>query len=441
MPVVLSKKQGEVAQAMLSETLKKIWSNRELRSRLAVTLITLFIFRLVAHITVPGVNTEAIRSVFSNNELLGLLDIFSGGTLANFSILALGLGPYINASIIMQVMTMAIKKLEELQKEGESGQEQINQYTRMLAVPLALVQSVAMYLLLNSSDLVSANSPLELLTIILTLAAGSMFLMWLGENLTEYGIGNGISMLIFAGIVGRLPISLFQTTASATTGNFSSLFVFGAMALAVIYLVVTIDEAKREIPVSYSRRIRGGKQMGGGSTFLPIKLNNAGVIPVIFAIALVLAPSMIARLLTNLPNQSIATAAASFSASFTPQSLAYNIVYFLLVVAFTYFYTAIVFDTDKISDQLKKSGGYIPGIRPGIHTSKYLSHIVTRTTLAGAMFLGVIAVLPSVVQGATGLSTLTIGGTSILIVVSVVLETYRKMESYLVTKNYDSFIR
>ena len=426
---------------MMSETLKKIWSNRELRTRSLVTLATLFIFRLVTHITVPGVNTEAIRSVFASNELLGLLDIFSGGTLANFSILALGLGPYINASIIMQVMTMAIKKLEELQKEGESGQEQINQYTRMLAVPLALGQSVAMYLLLNSSGLVTASSPLELLTIITTLSAGSIFLMWLGENLTEYGIGNGISMLIFAGIVGRLPISLFQTTAAATTTSIASLIVYALLALVVIYFVVTIDEARREIPVSYSRRIRGGKEMGGGATFLPIKLNNAGVIPVIFAIAIVLAPSMIARLLTNLPNQSIAAAATSFAASFTPQSISYNVIYFSLVVAFTYFYTAIVFDTDKISDQLKKSGGYIPGIRPGKHTSKYLSYIVKRTTLAGALFLGTIAILPSIVQGFTGLSTITIGGTSILIVVSVVLETYRKMESYLVTKSYDSFIR
>lgn len=421
--------------------LKNLLSSRELRSRLLITLLILFIFRLVTHIPVPGVNRAALASVFANNQLLSLLDIFSGGTLANFSILALGLNPYINASIIMQLMTMVIPKFEELQKEGESGQAQINQYTRMLAVPLALVQSAAMYMLLHNSELITAASPLELLSIILTLTTGSIFLMWLGENLTEYGIGNGISMLIFAGIVGRLPVSFFQTTVTATSSNPFSILIFLALALIVIYAVVFTDEARREIPVQYSRRIRGGKEVGGGTSYLPIKLNNAGVIPIIFAIALVLAPSMLARLLQNLPNESLATAAASFAASFTPQSVWYNLVYFVLVVGFTYFYTAVVFDTDKISDQLKRNGGYIPGVRPGTHTSKYLSYIVSRTTLAGAVFLGLIAILPSILQGVTGLATLTIGGTSILIVVSVVLETYRKMQSYLVNRSYESFIR
>lgn len=427
--------------AKIFRILKRFWTNRELRSRLLITLFILFIFRLVTIVPVPGVNREAIASVFANNQLLGLLDIFSGGTLANFSILALGLNPYINASIIMQLMTMVIPKLEELQKEGESGQEQINQYTRFLTLPLSIMQSIAMYLLLSRADLVTATSPIELLTIIVTLAAGSLFLMWIGENLTEYGIGNGISLLIFAGIVGRLPVSLFQTTTAAVSTNFASILVFAALSLAVIYLVVTTDEARREIPIQYARRIRGGKEMGGGTSYLPIKLNNAGVIPIIFAIALVLAPSMLAQLLQNLPNAALANAATNFANSFTPQSVWYNLVYFSLVVGFTYFYTAVVFDTDKISDQLKKGGGYIPGIRPGKHTSQYLSYIVGRTTLAGAVFLGAIAILPSIVQGFTGLTTLTLGGTSILIVVSVVLETYRKMESYMVTRSYDSFIR
>jgi preprotein translocase subunit SecY len=423
------------------ELLKDLFASRQLRSRLLVTILVLFIFRLVTHIPVPGVNTAALSSVFASNQLLSLLDIFSGGTLANFSILALGLNPYINSSIIMQLMTMVVPRLEELQKEGESGQSQINQYTRMLAVPLALLQSGAMYTLLSNADLINVSTPLDLLSIIITLTAGSLFLMWLGENLTEYGIGNGISMLIFAGIVGRLPVSFLQTTTQASTTNPMSLLIFVTLALCVVYLVVFVDDARREIPVQYSRRVRGSKQVGGGTSYLPIKLNNAGVIPIIFAIALVLAPSMLARLLTNISNQSIASFATSFAASFTPQSVWYNLVYFLLVVGFTYFYTAVIFDTDKIADQLKKNGGYIPGIRPGKHTSAYLSHIVTRTTLAGAAFLGAIAVLPSILQGVTGLTTLTIGGTSILIVVSVVLETYRKMQSYLVTRNYDSFIR
>lgn len=422
------------------KTIKDALANRELKNRLLITLLILAIFRFVTHIPVPGVNTAAIKAVFASNQLLSLLDVFSGGTLANFSILALGLNPYINASIIMQLLTMVYPKFEELQKEGESGQQQLNQYTRFLSVPLSLMQSAAMYMLLKNANLVTVTSPLALLTLITTMSAGSIFLMWLGENLTEYGVGNGISLLIFAGIVGRLPVSFLQTSALATTINLANLLIFALLAVVVVYSIVFVDEAKRQIVVEYSRRVRGGKETGGGSSYLPIKLNNAGVIPIIFAIALVLAPSMIARLLQNLPNAAIASFAASFAASFTPQSIWYNLIYFLLVVAFTYFYTAVVFDTDKIADQLKNNGGYIPGIRPGKHTSQYLGFIVTRTTLAGAVFLGAIAVLPSIVQGFTQISSLTIGGTSILIVVSVVLETFRKLQSYTVARSYEGFI-
>jgi preprotein translocase subunit SecY len=426
---------------LLKQLYHLIQTNRELRSRLLITLLIFAIFRFVTHIPAPGVNLEAIKQVFASNQLLSLLDVFSGGTLANFSILALGLNPYINASIIMQLMTMINPKLEEMQKEGESGQNQINQYTRMLTVPLAIMQSAAMFMLLKNSQLVTATDPLSIITLLATMAAGSMFLMWLGENLTEYGLGNGISLLIFAGIVGRLPVTFLQTSTIASTINPSSIIAYIMLGLVVIYSIVTIDEAKREVPISYSRRIRGSKDVGGGSTYLPIKLNNAGVIPIIFAIALVLAPSMLVNLLKGVNNQTIALSAASFSTWFTPTSFAYNIFYFVMVVSFTYFYTAVVFDTDKIADQLKQNGGYVPGIRPGKETSKYLSHIVRRTTLAGALFLGLIAILPSLVQAMTGITTLTIGGTSILIVVSVVLETYRKTQSYSVARSYDSFIR
>lgn len=425
----------------LKEFLHTLKTNKELRRRLLITLVIFAIFRFVTHIPVPGVNLAAIKEVFASNQLLSLLDVFSGGTLANFSILALGLNPYINASIIMQLMTMINPKLEEIQKEGETGQNIINQYTRMLAVPLAIMQSAAMYMLLKNSQLVTATDPLTLLTLLTTMAAGSIFLMWLGENLTEYGIGNGISLIIFAGIVGRLPVTFLQTSTIASTINPASIVAYAVLGVAVVYSIVAIDEAKRQIPVSYSRRIRGGKDVGGGTTYLPIKLNNAGVIPIIFAIALVLAPSMLANLLSSVSNTAIASSSASFAAWFTPTSIAYNLFYFIMVVSFTYFYTAVVFDTDKIADQLKQNGGYVPGIRPGKETSKYLSHIVKRTTFAGALFLGCIAILPSIVQGITGITTLTIGGTSILIVVSVVLETYRKTQSYQVAKSYDSFIR
>ncbi len=429
-----------VTVSKLSELIETIKSNRELKRRLFITVLILTLFRVITLIPVPGVDVSAIKNVFASNQLLSLLDIFSGGTLANFSILALGLNPYINASIIMQLLTMVIPKLEALQKEGESGSEIINQYTRMIAVPLSLLQAGAMYMVLQSGKLVTLDSPLALIALLLSMSAGSMLLMWLGENLTEYGIGNGISLLIFAGIVGRLPVTLFQTSATLTTINPWNLGLIVALGIAIIYAVVVVDEAKRQVTIQYARRIRGGS-VGVSSSYLPIKLNNAGVIPIIFAIALVLAPSMIAQLLTRLPNTALATAATNFAASFTPTSFAYNAIYFTLVVAFTYFYTAVVFDADKISDNLKKNGGYVPGIRPGSHTAAYLRRIVSRTTLPGAVFLGLIAVLPSIVSGMTGIQTITIGGTSLLIVVSVVLETYRKMQTYSVTRSYDSFVK
>jgi preprotein translocase subunit SecY len=424
----------------LSELISTIKNNRELKRRLLITILVLTLFRIITLIPVPGVDVSAIKNVFASNQLLSLLDIFSGGTLANFSILALGLNPYINASIIMQLLTMVVPKLEALQKEGESGSEIINQYTRMITVPLSLLQAGAMYMVLQTGNLVTLDSPLALIALLLSMAAGSMLLMWLGENLTEYGIGNGISLLIFAGIVGRLPITVFQTQATLSTINPWNLGLIIALGIAIIYSVVIVDEAKRQVTIQYARRIRGGS-VGVSSSYLPIKLNNAGVIPIIFAIALVLAPSMIAQLLTRLPNTSLATAASDFAASFTPTSFAYNAIYFTLVVAFTYFYTAVVFDADKISDNLKKNGGYIPGIRPGTHTASYLRRIVGRTTFPGAIFLGLIAVLPSIVSGVTGISTITIGGTSLLIVVSVVLETYRKMQTYSVTRSYDTFVK
>lgn len=424
----------------LSELISTIKNNRELKRRLLITILVLTLFRIITLIPVPGVDVSAIKNVFASNQLLSLLDIFSGGTLANFSILALGLNPYINASIIMQLLTMVVPKLEALQKEGESGSEIINQYTRMITVPLSLLQAGAMYMVLQTGNLVTLDSPLALIALLLSMAAGSMLLMWLGENLTEYGIGNGISLLIFAGIVGRLPITVFQTQATLSTINPWNLALIIALGIAIIYSVVIVDEAKRQVTIQYARRIRGGS-VGVSSSYLPIKLNNAGVIPIIFAIALVLAPSMIAQLLTRLPNTSLATAASDFAASFTPTSFAYNAIYFTLVVAFTYFYTAVVFDADKISDNLKKNGGYIPGIRPGTHTASYLRRIVGRTTFPGAIFLGLIAVLPSIVSGVTGISTITIGGTSLLIVVSVVLETYRKMQTYSVTRSYDTFVK
>jgi preprotein translocase subunit SecY len=331
--------------------------------------------------------------------------------------------------------------LEALQKEGETGQAVINQYTRFLTIPLGIIQGIGVLALLQSQQLVAASSLLNTISILATLLAGTMLVMWLGELITQYGIGNGISMLIFAGIVARLPLMFFQTTGTATAQQFSSFLIIAVMAFAVIAAIVVMTVAVRKVPIHYARRVRGSRTLGGQSTHLPLRLNQAGVIPIIFAVSLVLMPSLVGRVLTGFTGYpELVSFGSSLEAMFNPQSLTYNLVYFFLVVAFTYFYTAVVFDPAKISEEIKKNGGFIPGIRPGKNTATYLSRIISRITLAGALFLGVIAILPSITQSLTGMQALTIGGTGILIVVSVILETSKQVESLLVMRNYDSFL-
>ncbi|MCJ7828041.1 preprotein translocase subunit SecY [Patescibacteria group bacterium] len=414
---------------------------KEIRRKMLFTALIMVVFRFVAHIPVAGVNLEALQQLFSTNQLLGLLDIFSGGTLANFSILALGLGPYINASIVFNLLTMIIPALEELSKEGEYGRQKINQYTRLVAIPLAIVQSLGMYALLKNQQIIPSLGTMGLVNFSATMLAGTMFQMWLGELITEGGIGNGISMLIFAGIVGRLPVSFFQTTTLLETQSIFNLLVFVGMALAVIYLIVVVNEAILKVRIMYARRIQGRKSYGGQATHLPLRLNQAGVIPIIFAISLILLPSMIGNFLGGVENETIANLAKGAATFFTPGSVTYNLAYFVLVVGFTYFYTSLVFDPVKVADELKKYGGFIPGIRPGSPTVQYLQRIVTKITLPGALFLGSVAILPALVQSLTGISSLTIGGTSILIVVSVVLETSKQLESMVVMRSYDGFAK
>lgn len=382
----------------------------------------------------------SLRELFASNQLLSLLDIFSGGTLANFSIMALGLAPYINASIILQLLTMVIPKLEALSKEGETGRDQINQYTRLLTVPLALVQSLGVMALLKNQGLVLATSPFDYVVIIVTMITGTILVMWLGELITQYGIGNGISMLILAGIVARMPVTLFQTASTTTAQQFSSVLIIALLFFVVISSIVIMDVAVRKVPIHYARRVRGSRQFGGSTTHLPLRLNQAGVIPIIFAVSLVLLPSLIGKFLSSLPNPALASLGTTLTTIFSPESLTYNLIYFTLVVCFTYFYTAVVFDPDKISDEIKKNGGFVPGIRPGKTTATYFSYIITRITLIGALFLGIIAILPSITQSLTGMTALTVGGTGILIVVSVILETSKQVEGMLVTRNYDSFL-
>lgn len=427
--------------SQIISTIRNAWKIPELRRRFLMTALIFVVFRFAAHVPVPGVNITALKDLFAKSQLLGLLDIFSGGTLANFSVMALGLNPYINASIVLQLLTMVIPQLEALSKEGEYGREKINQYTRMLTVPLAALQAFGMYALLKSQAIISSLAPLNLLTLVTTMVAGTIFLMWLGELISEYGIGNGISMLIFAGIVGRFPVSFGQTLVVAEAKSFFNLAVFGAMSILVIGAIVFIEEANRKIRVQYARRIQGRRVYGGQATHLPLKINQAGVIPIIFAVSLVLLPSMVGSFLGGVPNQAIARFASGVANAFRPGGVVYSLFYFFLVVGFTYFYTAIVFNPEKIAEEIRKHGGFIPGIRPGAPTADYLNRILTRITLAGALFLGTIAVLPSMAQGLTGVATMTIGGTGILIVVSVVLETTKQLEAMMVMRSYDGFLK
>ena len=417
------------------------WKTPELRRKILLTAGIFVVFRLFAHIPIPGVNTARLAALFSQNQFLGLLDIFSGGTLVNFSIMALGLNPYINASIILQLLTIVFPKLEELSKEGEYGREKINQYTRFLTVPLAAVQSIGMFALLKNQGIVEAVNPITLLSLILTMTGGTVFVMWLGELITEYGIGNGISLLIFAGIVGRLPVALSKTATSITPEALTNVILFGGLAVVVIGATVYVNEAVRRITVHYARRIRGNKIYGGSTSYLPLRVNQAGVVPIIFAVSLVLLPSLLGGFLQQVKNPMAVNIGRLFTGLFNPNGISYNVIYFLLVIGFTYFYTAITFNPTKIAGEIQKYGGFIPGIRPGSPTASYLNYILTRITLAGALFLGAIAILPSLARGATGVTTLLIGGTGVLIVVSVVLESVKALEAQLVMRNYDGFLK
>jgi len=421
--------------------LKNAWKTPELRRKIILTIVVLIVFRIFAHIPLPGVDRTALANLFAQNQFLSLLDIFSGGTLLNFSILALGLNPYINASIIVQLLTIVFPKLEELQKEGEYGREKMNQYTRLLTVPLSIVQAIGMYAVLRSQGIVPNFDPFNLITMLVTMSAGTILVMWLGEMITEYGIGNGISILIFAGIAGRMPVVVGQMLSTGSgEASFSSilLVVFG---LVMVAATVYISEAVRKVTVNYARRVRGNKTYGGNTSYLPLKINQAGVIPIIFAVSMVLIPSLVGGYLVQASNQNVVAVGKFLSTVFNPSQPSYNLIYFLLVIGFTYFYTALTFDPKKISQEIQKHGGFVPGIRPGTPTAEHLNYIITRITLAGAIFLGLIAVFPTLAQGLTGSTTLLIGGTGVLIVVSVVLETIKGLEAQLVMRNYDGFLK
>lgn len=415
---------------------------KELRKKILITAGIIIIFRIISHIPVSGVDLIALQALFSSNQFLGLLDIFSGGTLANFSIISLGLNPYINASIIIQLLTMIMPNLEALSKEGEMGRQMINQYTRYLTVPLALVQAIGMFVLLKNQGVLFQTTLVQTAAIIVGMTAGTLFLMWLGELITEYGIGNGISLLIFAGIVSRLPVVLTQTATVVDQAQILNILIFLGLSIFVIASIVFINEGRRQITVAYARRFTAGKESGSGAqTYLPLRVNQAGVIPIIFAVSLVLIPSFAGSYLAGHNQPQLAFLGRWLTVNFNPESLIYNVIYFLLIVGFTYFYTAIIFNPTKVSDEIKKYGGFIPGIRPGTQTAAYLNYIMVRITLAGALFLGVVAILPSIASKITGIQTLILGGTGLLIVVSVILDTAKTFESKLIERSYEVFAR
>lgn len=424
--------------SQINQFFSKAVKSPDIRKKLLITAGILAVFRLTAHIPAAGIDKSSLQALFMGSPLLSLLDVFSGGTLVNFSIMALGLTPYINASIIMQLLTYVIPALEELSKEGEFGQEKINQYTRFLTVPLAAMQSFGMYVLLRNQAIIPSLSPLSLIALVATMTAGTMFAVWCGELITEYGISNGISFLIFAGIVARLPVVLGQSVTVISGEDIFKVLIFLVLTIFIVGVIVFMNEATRQIPVSYARRVG---RVGLSSSYIPLRLNQAGVIPIIFAVSLVMLPSLLGQFLQAVPDPRISQLAVQITTLFNPTSVVYNLVYFLLVFGFTYFYTSIVFNPERISENLQKSGGFIPGIRPGPQTSKYLNGVLNKITLVGATFLGLIAILPSLFQNVIGVANLAVGGTGILIVVSVVLEMTREMEAQLVMKRYETFLR
>ncbi|HSH31507.1 MAG TPA: preprotein translocase subunit SecY [Candidatus Saccharimonadales bacterium] len=432
--------------------LRQVYRSPDLRRRILVVMGLLILFRFLAHVPVPVPDNAALatflRNLFGSSRLLGFADLFSGGALTNFSIIMMGVGPYINASIIIQLLTQAVPKLEALSKEGEAGRQKLNQYTRMLTLPLAILQSFGMIFLIRQSsrqiaqtDLIGNATLMQWVLMIATITGGSMLLMWLGEIITEKGVGNGISLIIFAGIVAAFPgqVGQLSALASGDTGQILGITAFVAATLVVIYFVVILNEGQRNIPVSYARRVRGSKIYAGVDTHLPLRVITAGVIPIIFALAFLSVPGFLSQLLTNAKTDWIARAAQAVGRVFEPNGLVYAITYFVLVVGFTYFYTSVVFKPADIAENLQKQGGFVPGIRPGRETASYLKRVLNRITLAGALGLGLIAVLPFAVQGVTRTAALTLGGTGLLIVVSVALETMRQVESRAITTSYEDY--
>ena len=416
---------------------KIIWHDRPLRNRIFIMLGLLVVFRLLATIPVPGVDPARLHSFLANNQFFGILNIFSGGGLSTLSVIMLGVGPYITASIIMQLLTMMIPKLKALnQEEGEAGRKKFAQYSRILAVPLAILQGMGLLLLLQKQGIFTSLTHVQFITSLVVTVAGSMFLMWIGEAMTEYGVSNGISILIFAGIVAALPTHISQALFTFDVSQIPMLIMFIVLGLLLIIGVVIITEAERPIPVTYARQARGGGQGSSIQTYVPLRVNQAGVIPIIFALSILLLPQLVGSLLTSLAHNSHLLALGRALSNFSQTTWLYSIIYFVLVFVFTYFYTAVTFDPHQMSENLQKGGAFIPGIRPGASTEEYIAKVVSRITFVGALFLGVIAILPLIVRAITGITSIALGGTALLIVVSVILDLIKKVDAQVSMHEY-----
>ncbi len=418
------------------QKLKIIVNDEAIRSRIIFVLIALVIFRALAAVPIPGVDPLVLEQFFQNNQFLGLLNIFSGGGLANLSIVMLGVGPFITASIIMQLMTIMSPKLKAMySEEGETGRARFTQYSRQIAFPLAILQAFGFLSLLTNQGILVGLSTFDFVVNLVVIVSGSMLLMWIGELVTEYGIGNGVSIIIFAGIVATLPTTLTQLLFSFDAAQIPLYVGFLVAALAVIAGVVVMTQAERQVPVTYARQVRGGEVYGGTTSYLPLRINQAGVIPIIFALSIILFPQMLFNILASFNVPHVAELSQKVLAFFQNQTL-YAIIYFVLVILFTYFYTAVTFDPEAISKNLQRNGAFIPGIRPGEHTAEYLGKLVTRLTLVGALFLGAVAVLPLMMQILTGITALAIGGTALLIAVSVVIDLVRRVDAQVSLREY-----
>ena len=417
--------------------IKAIFTDKTLRNRVLFVFGALVVFRLLSAIPIPGIDTIKLQTFINNNQFVGVLNLFSGGGLSKLSIIMLGVGPYITSSIIMQLLTIMSPRLKAMyQEDGEIGRKKFTQFSRMLTIPLALVQGLALLVLLRKQGIMVDTSLFGLISNLSVVVAGSMLIMWIGELISEFGIGNGVSLIIFAGIVARIPQEVSQFMFTFNVGNLPVYLLFLAVGLLIVAGVVIVTEAERPVPVTYAKQVRGDHVAGGTQTYLPIRVNQAGVIPIIFALSILLFPQLIGTALAGMTSHHILIAISHGLLWFVQNTWLYSLFYFIFVFLFTYFYTAVTFDPEQISTNLQKNGAFVPGIRPGPATRDYISRILNRTTMMGAVFLGLIAVLPLIIKSITGITSLAIGGTALLIVVSVVLDLIKKVDAQLSMREY-----